>query len=122
MATSVPVPMAMPTSASASAGASFTPSPAMATTFPWARSSRTMRCLSSGSTSPWNSSMPSLRATASAVVRLSPVSMTMWMPLARRLSSAAGVLCLTGSATAMTPPGLPSTARKSAVPPSRRSS
>ena len=38
MATSVPVPMAMPTSAAARAGASLTPSPAMATTRPSARS------------------------------------------------------------------------------------
>ena len=65
--------------------------------------------------------MPSLRATASAVVRLSPVSMTMRMPSARSASSAAGVVALIGSATAITPAGLPSTARNSAVAPSRRS-
>ena len=36
IATSVPVPIAMPTSACASAGASLTPSPAIATTSPFA--------------------------------------------------------------------------------------
>jgi hypothetical protein len=36
--------------------------------------------------------MPSRRAIASAVLRLSPVSMTMRMPSARSRSSAAGVV------------------------------
>ena len=65
--------------------------------------------------------MPSLAATACAVVRLSPVSMTMRMPSARRLASAAGVVALIGSATAMIPAGRPSTATNIAVAPSRRS-
>src|ERR687891_2012714 len=43
MATSVPAPRAIPTSAWTSAGASFTPSPTMATTFPWPWSSFTRR-------------------------------------------------------------------------------
>ena len=81
IATSVPVPMAMPTSAAASAGASLTPSPAMATTRPSRRNRSTTALFCSGSTSASTSAMPSRRATAMAVVRLSPVSMTMRMPL-----------------------------------------
>ena len=101
IATSVPVPMAMPTSAAASAGASLTPSPAMATTRPSRRSFSTTALLLSGSTSASTSSMPSWRATACAVVRLSPVSMT-----TRRLLGAQAprahrrVVCFTGSAMA----------------------
>ncbi len=67
IATSVPVPMAMPTSACASAGASLMPSPAIATLRPSACSRLTWSALSSGSTSASASSMPSCRATASAV-------------------------------------------------------
>ena len=48
IATSVPVPIAMPTSAAARAGASLTPSPAIATTRPSARSFVTTACLRSG--------------------------------------------------------------------------
>mmetsp|Transcript_7535 Transcript_7535/g.11806 ORF Transcript_7535/g.11806 Transcript_7535/m.11806 type:complete len:405 (-) Transcript_7535:11-1225(-) len=49
-ATAVPViPIAMPMSASLSAGASLTPSPVMATTWPFSLSSRTMSCLCLGS-------------------------------------------------------------------------
>ena len=66
--------------------------------------------------------MPSLLATACAVVRLSPVSITMRTPSARRLASAAGVVALIGSATAMIPAGWPLTATNMAVAPSRRRS
>ena len=66
--------------------------------------------------------MPSLLATACAVVRLSPVSITMRTPSARRLASAAGVVALIGSATAMIPAGWPLTATNIAVAPSRRAS
>ena len=64
--------------------------------------------------------MPRRLATASAVVRLSPVSMTTRMPSAASALSASGVVALTGSAMAMTPASLPSTARKIAVAPSWR--
>ena len=50
--------------------------------------------------------MPSLAATACAVARLSPVSMTMRMPSASAGRCAAGVVGLIGSATAMMPAGL----------------
>ena len=87
---SVPVPMAMPTSAAASAGASFTPSPAIATTRPSARRRLTTSLFRSGRTSASTSSMPSRRATALAVVRLSPVSMTMRRPSAFSAATTSG--------------------------------
>ena len=67
-------------------------------------------------------SMPSWRATASAVVRSSPVSMTTWMPSARRLSSAAREVGLMKSATAMMLPALPFKPTNRAVAPELRSS
>ena len=80
IATSVPVPMAMPTSAAASAGASLTPSPAMATTRPSRRSRSTHVRLVLRQHLGLDLVDAELRATACAVVRLSPVSMTMRMP------------------------------------------
>src|SRR3954463_6337712 len=121
MATSVPVPIAMPTSAAASAGASLTPSPAMATTRPRWRSLTTTAPFWSGHTSASTSSMPSRRATACAVVRVSPVSMTTRTPSCPSSLSAADVVGLTGSAIAITAASLRSTARKMAVAPSARS-
>ena len=44
-----------------------------------------------------------MRATASAVTRLSPVSMTTSMPAACNASTASGVVALTGSAMAKMP-------------------
>ena len=82
IATSVPVPMAIPTSAWASAGASFTPSPAIATFRPSPCRRLITAIFCSGSTSASTSVMPSRRATASAVARLSPVSMTIRSPAA----------------------------------------
>ena len=84
IATSVPVPIAMPTSAAASAGASLMPSPAMATTRPFA-------CAAVRRPAPCPPAAPrprprrcrACRATACAVVRLSPVSMTMRTPASR---------------------------------------
>ena len=66
--------------------------------------------------------MPSLRATACAVVRLSPVSITTRMPSSRSACNAAGAVRLTGSAMAITPAAFPSIATKMAVAPSCRSS
>ena len=48
-------------------------------------------------------------APAAAVLALSPVSMTLRMPSRRKASSAAGVLSLTGSATARSPASVSST-------------
>ena len=81
--------MAMPTSAAASAGASLTPSPTMATRRPSSRSRCTTSLLRSGNTPASISSMPSVFATARAVVRLSPVSITMRRPSPRNACSAA---------------------------------
>src|SRR5580700_350713 len=92
MAMSVPPPMAMPTSAAASAGASLMPSPAMATILPARRNASTAALFPSGKTSASTSAMPSCLAIASAVPRLSPVSMTMAMPWAFNASSAARVV------------------------------
>ena len=103
--TSVPVmPMATPMSAFLSAGASFTPSPVMATMWPFIRSRSTRWTLSSGVTramTPMSSSCPSASssdiarnsapviarpriprslAIASAVTAWSPVIMRTWMP------------------------------------------
>ena len=71
-----------------------------------------MSLLWSGSTSASTRSMPSRRATASAVTRLSPVSMTTSMPSARSASRASGVVSLTGSAMAMIPATWSSTPTK----------
>src|ERR1035437_83043 len=120
IATSVPVPMAMPTSAAASAGASLTPSPTMATTRPSRRSFSITALFCSGKTSASTSEMPRRLATASAVVRLSPVSITTRTPSADSAASAVGVVGLTGSAIAMTPASLPFTPRNMAVAPSPR--
>ncbi len=65
--------------------------------------------------------MPSCFATVFAVVRLSPVSMTMRSPARLSAVIASGAVSRTGSATAMTSDALPSTARNTAVAPSCRS-
>jgi len=103
MATSVPVAIAMPTSAAASAGASLMPSPTIATTSPAARNSCTMVALSPGSTSARKSAMPSSRATASALPRLSPLSMTVFTPSACRRATAWRAAGLTVSPKASRP-------------------
>ena len=82
----------------------------MATIRPCLRRPATTSFLRSGSTSASTSSMPSLFATASAVVRLSPVSMTMRTPSSRSVFKASAVVALIGSATAMSPARAPSTA------------
>ena len=86
IAASLPAaPMAMPKLARAMAGASLTPSPTMATVPYFVTSASTAATLSSGRSSAWTSSMPISRAIASAVARLSPVSMIRCsMPRARR--------------------------------------
>ena len=93
IATSVPVPMAMPTRARASAGASLTPSPAIATLRPSFSRRSIAASFWSGSTSAITSSIPSPFATASAVARLSPVSMTMRRPSAREARESPPASC-----------------------------
>mmetsp|Transcript_28822 Transcript_28822/g.94334 ORF Transcript_28822/g.94334 Transcript_28822/m.94334 type:complete len:217 (-) Transcript_28822:24-674(-) len=75
-----PAPMATPRSAAASAGESLTPSPTMATTWPWSMSDVTFRALSSGRTLASTREMPHWRAMAWAVRSLSPVSIQTSMP------------------------------------------
>ena len=99
MATSVPVPMAMPTSAWASAGASLMPSPAIATMRPSACRRFTRSLFSGQRLRRRPRRCRASRATASAVARLSPVSMTTRMPSACRALIASGVEALIGSAT-----------------------
>ena len=79
----VPVFMATPTSAWASAGASLVPSPHMATSLPFACSSRMSLSLSSGVAWARKSSTPASAAMAAAVIGLSPVIMTVRMPMRR---------------------------------------
>ena len=82
----VPVFIATPTSAWASAGASLVPSPVIATSRPSACSSRISSSLRSGVASARKSSTPASSAIFAAVSRLSPVTITVRMPIARRRS------------------------------------
>ena len=79
--------MATPTSAWASAGASFVPSPVIATSRPPACSRLISAILSSGVASARKSSTPASCAIAAAVSGLSPVIITVRMPIARRRSN-----------------------------------
>ena len=79
----VPVFMATPTSACASAGASLVPSPHIATSLPLACSSRISLSLASGVAWARKSSTPASAAIAAAVSALSPVIITVRMPIRR---------------------------------------
>ena len=118
MATSVPAPIAIPTSAAASAGASLIPSPIIATLCPCAFNSLTFFSLSCGSTSATTSAIPSFCRTASAVRRLSPVSMMTLTPIFSHALIASWEVALTVSDTPMMPKNLPSCATRSGVMPS----
>ena len=86
LAACVPVFMATPTSACASAGASFVPSPVIATSRPPACSRLISAILSSGVASARKSSTPASAAIAAAVSGLSPVIITVRMPMSRSSS------------------------------------
>ena len=92
----------------------------MATMWPsfWSRS--TSASLSAGLTSPCTSSMPSFAPTALAVVRPSPVAITMRKPLACKVLMASSVVALMGSVTARMPASCLSTARCITLAPSLR--
>ncbi|MNK90396.1 hypothetical protein D3C87_1104470 [compost metagenome] len=79
----VPVFIATPTSAWARAGASFVPSPVIATRCPRACSSRMRASFDSGVACAMKSSTPASAAIAAAVNGLSPVIMTVRMPILR---------------------------------------
>ena len=83
LAACVPVFMASPTSAWASAGASFVPSPVIATMWPPRCSRRISASFCSGVASARKSSTPASAAMARAVSGLSPVIITVRMPMSR---------------------------------------
>ena len=103
LAADVPVFMATPTSACASAGASLVPSPVMATSRPPSCSRRISASLSSGVASARTSSTPASAAIARAVRSLSPVIITVRMPMRRSSSNRSRMPCLTTSLRWMTP-------------------
>ena len=115
----VPVFIATPTSACASAGASFVPSPVIATSRPSSCSRRISSSLASGVASARKSSTPASSAIAAAVSGLSPVTITVWMPIARSWSKRWRMPSLTTSRSSMTPSTCESRATASGVPPSR---
>ncbi|CAM5490538.1 hypothetical protein SRIMM317S_03796 [Streptomyces rimosus subsp. rimosus] len=121
LAAEVPVFMATPTSAWASAGASLVPSPVMATSLPPACSRLISAILSSGVASARKSSTPASSAMALAVSGLSPVIMTVLMPILRNSTKRSRMPSLTTSLRWMTPrtraPRSSSRATSSGVPP-----
>ena len=120
IATSVPVPIAIPTCACASAGASLIPSPAIATMRLSTAAASRPRLFFAGKTSASTSSMPSLLATAAAVVRLSPVSITIAMPSSLQHLDRFGGGCLDRIGNADESGGRPSIATNITVWPSLR--
>ena len=103
LAAEVPVFIATPTSAWASAGASLVPSPVIATSFPPSCSRLINASLSSGVASARKSSTPASSAIALAVNGLSPVIITVRMPILRISSKRSRMPCLTTSLRWMTP-------------------
>ena len=103
LAACVPVFMATPTSAWASAGASLVPSPVMATRRPPSCSRLISAILSSGVASARKSSTPASVAMAAAVSGLSPVTMTVRMPMARSSSKRSVMPGFTVSFSRITP-------------------
>ena len=103
LAACVPVFIATPTSACASAGASFVPSPVIATSRPPSCSRLMRRILSSGVASARKSSTPASVAMAVAVSGLSPVIITVRMPMRRSSSNRSEIPCFTTSLRWITP-------------------
>ena len=99
----VPVFIATPTSAWASAGASLVPSPHIATSLPLACSSRISLSLASGVAWARKSSTPASAAIAAAVSGLSPVIITVRMPIRRSSAKRSRMPPLTMSLSWMTP-------------------
>ena len=95
--------IARPTSACASAGASLVPSPVIATRRPPDCSLRISASLSSGVASAMKSSTPASEAIARAVRGLSPVTMTVRMPIARNCANRCAIPGFTTSESRMTP-------------------
>ena len=117
LAAVVPVFIATPTSAWASAGASFVPSPVIATIRPFACSSLISAIFASGVASARKSSTPASCAITAAVTRLSPVIMTVRIPIFRSSSKRSLMPPLTMSLRWTTPSAKLSRATTSGVPP-----
>ncbi len=115
----VPVFMATATSAWASAGASFVPSPVMATILPPVWYSRISFSLLSGVASARKSSTPASAAIVAAVRLLSPVIMTVLIPIFRSWANRSFIPPFTISFKWMTPSAFPFFATTSGVPPAR---
>ena len=109
--------MAMATSACASAGASLVPSPVMATSLPLACSSRMSCIFASGVACARKSSTPLSRAMAAAVRGLSPVIITVRMPMARKRANRSAMPPLTTSFKWMMPSTRAPSQTASGVPP-----
>ena len=119
LAATVPVFMATPTSAWAKAGASLVPSPVMAISLPPPCSARISSIFRSGVAQARKSSTPASLAMAAAVSGLSPVIMTMRMPMRRSWSKRSRMPPLTMSLRWMTPRARSPSATTSRVPPPR---
>ena len=117
LAADVPVFIATPTSAWASAGASLVPSPVIATSRPPSCSFLISASLSSGVASARKSSTPASSAMALAVSGLSPVIITVRMPIRRISSNRSRMPCLTTSLRWMTPSTRAGCRRRSRRPP-----
>jgi K+-transporting ATPase ATPase B chain len=113
----VPVPIATATSAWASAGASLVPSPVIATRRPSACESRISCSLASGVASARKSSTPASAAIAAAVRGLSPVIITVRMPIWRSALNRSRMPPLMISFRWIIPSRRPSFATASGVPP-----
>ena len=105
MAISAPAPIAIPTSAEVRAGASFMPSPTI-TTLPCFLRFLITLSLPSGRTPAMTSLMPALFAIAFAVFSLSPVSITVRMPISLSSAQAASLSSFITSQTAIKPKSL----------------
>ena len=103
LAADVPLFIARPTSDWASAGASLVPSPVMATRWPSACSSRMKAILSSGVACAMKSSTPASLAIVAAVRGLSPVIMTVRMPILRNSANRSTSPSLTVSLSSIRP-------------------
>src|ERR1035441_10074907 len=119
LAAMVPVFIARPTSACASAGASLVPSPVIATRRPPACSFLIRSILSLGVACARKSSVPASAAMAAAVSGLSPVIMTVRIPMARSCWKRSRIPPLTTSFKCTTPSARLPSATTSGVPPER---
>ena len=119
LAAVVPVFIATPTSAWASAGASFVPSPVIATSLPPSCSCLMRAIFASGVASARKSSTPASWAIAAAVSGLSPVIMTVRIPIWRISSNFSRMPCFTTSLSSMTPTMSAPSATTSGVEPAR---